>query len=131
MPFTTILMLRHCFRKPPFCLWRGKTREYRTARQICVARVPGWISTTRHSLIKNKCLEDSCLVIRLHLGYVWKSFDTFTRIQFTCFHSVFQHSPFLSDCVSCQSLSLKDKKPMHRWILYIRVNDQKSARHCV
>ena len=49
-------MLRHRFRKPPFCLlWRGKnvhtkTREYRTARQICVARVPGWILTTRHSL---------------------------------------------------------------------------------
>ena len=27
-----------------------KTREYRTARRICVARVPGWILTTRHSL---------------------------------------------------------------------------------
>ena len=27
-----------------------KTREYRTARRICVARVPGWISNTRHSL---------------------------------------------------------------------------------
>ena len=48
-------MLRHCFRKPWFCLWRGKnvhtkTREYRTARRICVARVPGWILTTRHGL---------------------------------------------------------------------------------
>ena len=48
-------MLRHCFWKPPFCLWRGKnvhtkTREYRTARRICIARVPGWILTTRHSL---------------------------------------------------------------------------------
>ena len=37
-------MLRHRFRKPPFCLVRGKnvhtkTREYRTARRICVARV--------------------------------------------------------------------------------------------
>ena len=48
-------MQRHRFRKPSFCLWRGenvhtKTREYRTARRICVARVPEWILTTCHSL---------------------------------------------------------------------------------
>ena len=77
-------MLRHRFRKPPFCLWRGKnvhtkTHEFRTARRICVARVimhpqkdqrrgytiyrdalsrvtPGWILTTRHNLRKNTCL---------------------------------------------------------------------------
>ena len=48
-------MLRHRFRKLLFCLWREKnvhtkSREYRTARRICVARVPGWILTTRRSL---------------------------------------------------------------------------------
>ena len=50
-------MLRHRFRKPQFCLWRGKnvltkTPEYRTARRIYVARVPEWILTTRHSRSK-------------------------------------------------------------------------------
>ena len=47
-------MLTHRFRKPPLCLWGGKnvhtkTREYRTARQIWVARVPGLTLTTCHS----------------------------------------------------------------------------------
>ena len=46
---------RHRFRKPPFCLWRGKnmhskTQEYQPARRIWVAQVPGWILTTHRSL---------------------------------------------------------------------------------
>ena len=55
IPFKTILMQRHCFQKPPFCLWRGKNVhtkqcEYQIARQIWLARLPGWIQTTHRSL---------------------------------------------------------------------------------
>ena len=55
LPFTTTLMQRHCFRTPPFCLWRGnivhtKPHKNRTGRRIWVAQVQGWILTTRHSL---------------------------------------------------------------------------------
>ena len=33
-----------------------KTCEYRTARRICVARVPEWILTTSHSLTSDNDL---------------------------------------------------------------------------
>ena len=37
-----------------------KTHEYRTARRIYVARVPGWILTTRHSLNLDPALVRTC-----------------------------------------------------------------------
>ena len=73
IPFTTILMQRYRFCKSPFCFWRAKNVhtkpcEYRTARQIWVARVPGSILTTCCSL--NFYTR---VLIFTHLSRVFKS----------------------------------------------------------